>query len=266
LLADPDIDAVINPLPNSLHAEWTIKAAEAGKHVLCEKPLAVSVDEARAMMDAAGKHGVLLMEAFTHRFTAAMDCVRDTVAAGTIGSALTARAELSYSLNDEEADVRADADLGGGAMWDAGCYCVSALRYALDDEPTHAAAFERCRENGTDFDFAGTLRFTGGTSGHVVTSQRRPFTASLEIVGEKGRVVYGNFFGATNVVVESDGQTRTEQFEPVNRFELQISHFTKCVLEKSKTRFPVEDAVRNTAALVALKQAARTGMVLAVVL
>ena len=131
LLADPAVDAVLITLPNSLHAPWTIKAARAGKHILCEKPLATTAQEARAMIAAAGEAGVVLMEGFWIRFHPQLPFIRETIAAGTIGEIRLIRAELTYTITDWGGDSRTRADLGGGALFDAGCYCVHIIRHLV---------------------------------------------------------------------------------------------------------------------------------------
>ena len=145
LLDDASLDAIYIPLPPSLHAEWTIKAAEHGKHILCEKPLAVTVAQARQMIDAARANGVLLVEAFTHRLNPQLQCARRLVQQGEIGEVKLARAELTFGIRDWATDVRAQKNLGGGALLDAGCYCVSAVRFVLNAEPVAAQAFQHLR-------------------------------------------------------------------------------------------------------------------------
>jgi len=181
--------------------------------------------------------------------------------ADTLRYGIMSTARIARNSHIPAARASDNSEIVAISSRDAGCYCVSALRYALDDEPTHAAAFERARDNGTDFDFSGTLRFRSGATAHLVTSQRKPFVASLEIVGESGRVALPNFFAATEVTVRTRAGSKTESFPSVNRFALQITHFSDCVLNGTALRFPPEDAIRNTRALVALKEAAHSGMV-----
>jgi predicted dehydrogenase len=259
VLDDAQVDAIINPLPNSLHGEWTIKAAEAGKHVLCEKPLATSLEEAQRMIAAARANGVCLMEAFTHRFNPQLQCARRVVQEGQIGEVKVARAELTFTLRDWDNDVRASKDLGGGALLDAGCYCVSALRFVLNAEPVAALGFQHLRR-GVDATFSGLLRFPGDHLGYVVTGMEQPFRCLLEVVGSEGRIEVPSMFDEKGVVKISIGnQEHVEQLSAPDRFRVQLERFSACVLQKKAPEFPPEDSLKNTAALVALRRAAESG-------
>ncbi len=261
LIDDREIDAIINPLPNSLHCEWTIRAAEAGKHILCEKPLAVSVDEARKMIDAAAANNVQLMEAFTHRLNPQMQYARRLIQEGEIGQVTSARAELSFALKDWENDVRANKKLAGGALMDAGCYCVSALRFTLNEEPVRAQAFQRMRQpNSIDAMTAGLLQFPSGAVGHVLASMEQPFRCELAVIGSHGALIVPNMFDEQGVVrVAVGGQEHEEKFSGPDRFRVQIERFSTCILEKKVPEFSPQDALKNTAALVALQRAADAG-------
>jgi D-xylose 1-dehydrogenase (NADP+, D-xylono-1,5-lactone-forming) len=261
LIADGEIDAIINPLPNGLHCEWTIKAAEAGKHILCEKPLAVSIDEAQKMIDAAAANGVQLLEAFTHRLNPQMQYARRLIQQGEIGQVTSARAELTYALKDWENDVRANKALAGGALMDAGCYCVSALRFVLNEEPLRAQAFQRIRQpNGVDAMTSGLLQFPSGAVGHILTSMEQPFRCELAVIGSHGAVIVPNMFDEQGVVqVSVGGQQHEESFSGPDRFRVQIERFSTCILAGKKPEFSPQDALKNTAVLVAIQRAAETG-------
>jgi D-xylose 1-dehydrogenase (NADP+, D-xylono-1,5-lactone-forming) len=260
LIDDGEIDAIINPLPNHLHCEWTVKAAEAGKHILCEKPLAVSVEQAQEMIDAAAANGVQLMEAFTHRFNPQMQYARRLIQEGEIGQITSARAELSFALKDWENDVRANKELAGGALMDAGCYCVSAIRFALNEEPVRAQAFQRIRQpNGIDAMTSALLQFAGGAVGHVLTSMEQPFRCELAVVGSHGLVLVPNMFDEQGIVqIVVGGQEREEKFSGTDRFRMQIERFSACVLQDKVPEFSPRDALKNTAVLVAIQRAADT--------
>ncbi len=263
MLTDSELDAVINALPNSLHCEWSIKAAEAGKHVLCEKPFAVTVEEARRMIDAAAANGVLIMEAFTHRFTPALKRMRELLATDRIGTPLAARAVLTFTLQDWQRDSRVQKDLAGGALLDAGCYCVSALRFVLNAEPIRACGWRRIRmPNEVDSTFAGELQFPGGCTGSILTSQEAPVALTLEVVGTHGIIRTPDFFRSTELSIRTLRDTEEARFEPTNRFQIQIEHFSNCILGREQLAFPPEDALRNTAALVALKLAAERNAII----
>ena len=261
LLADPDVDAVINPLPNSLHCKWTVRAARAGKHILCEKPLAVDTREAREMIAAASENGVLLMEAFTHRFNPQLRHVRKAVANGEIGPVKLARAELTYTIEDWENDSRTKSELGGGALLDAGCYCVSALRFVLGAEPVAVQGWRRMREgHGVDSTFAGLLRFPNDCLAYMATGMEQPFRCVCEVVGADGRIEIGDMFGEqAGVRVIRGGKEEVSAFSGPNRFRTQLEHFSSCILEGTPVEFAPEDALQNTRVLVALQQAAAEG-------
>jgi xylose dehydrogenase (NAD/NADP) len=259
LLDDPDIDAVINPLPNGMHCEWTIKAAQAGKHILCEKPLAVTVAECRQMIDAAKANGVLLVEAFTHRLNPQLQCARRLVQQGEIGEVKLARAELTFSIRDWENDVRVKPELGGGALLDAGCYCISAVRFALNAEPVAAQAFQHVR-NGVDATMTGLLRFAGDHVAYIATGMEEPFRCLLEVVGSQGVITVLNMFDEeADVHIAIGNDERVEKFSGPDRFQVQFERFSNCILQGKAPEFPPEDGLKNVAVLQALKQAADTG-------
>ena len=147
--ADPDVDAVYIPLPNHLHAEWTIRAAEAGKHVLCEKPLALTAAEAERMIEAADRAGVVLMEAFMYRHHPTWVAARELVADGRIGQLLAVQSFFGY-YNDDPANIRNIADIGGGALYDIGCYCVNLSRMLFGAEPTRVSGSSAPRPGDGD--------------------------------------------------------------------------------------------------------------------
>ena len=176
LLADSDVQAVINALPNSMHCESTVKAAEAGKHVLCEKPLAMTIEEAQRMSDAARANRILIMEGFTTHFLPQFAFARELITSGAIGPVRIVRAELTYTLRDWVNDSRTKAELGGGALFDAGCYCVNTIRAMMGDEPLSVQAFERIK-TGHDIDasFVGILRFRDDRLAYLATGMEEPF-------------------------------------------------------------------------------------------
>jgi xylose dehydrogenase (NAD/NADP) len=265
VLDDPDIDAVINPLPNSMHCEWTVRAAKAGKHILCEKPFAVTVAEAQQMIDAARANGVLLMEGFTQRFLPQARYVRDLVDSGKIGTIRSVRAELVYTLPDWDTDSRAKPALAGGCLYDAGCYCVNTLRWAMGTEPIRVQAFQRIKEGyNVDATFAGLLEFPGGRLGYMLTGMEEPFRGCCEVIGSEGRIEMPDLFGGSRVRSIAGGEEHVETFEAADRFKLQIEHFSDCILNGKQPLLTLDDAKGNTVALVALKRAAIEGGTVAV--
>jgi predicted dehydrogenase len=183
LLADPEIDAVYNPLPNSLHCEWTVRALEAGKHVLCEKPIASNADEARHMAEAAEKTGRVLMEAFHYRYHPLAARMREIVASGELGRIRRIEAALCFPLL-RRGDIRFDLSLAGGALMDAGCYAVNCVRFLADAEPEVVSARARLSSPGVDRRMDAELRFEGERLGKVTADAPAvPSTSSQDAPG-----------------------------------------------------------------------------------
>src|SRR6185436_5420139 len=186
LLADPEIDVIYNPLPNYLHAEWTIKAVEAGKHVLCEKPLALSVEEVDAIRAAANKHGRIVAEAFMYRHHPQTLKVQELVKSGSIGSLKLIRGSFSFVISREE-DIRLlDPAMGGGSIWDIGCYPISYARTVVGENPVEVFGWQVTGKTGIDETFAGQLRFAGDIHAQFDSSFIIPFQSFMEIVGSEG--------------------------------------------------------------------------------
>ena len=188
LLADPDVEAVYIPLPNHLHREWTIRAAAAGKHVLCEKPLALSAAEAKEMVDACAAAGVLLMEAFMYRLHPMWRRVREIIDGGGIGDLVTIQAFFSYR-NVDPADIRNIAEYGGGALMDIGCYPINVARWMFDGEPDSVvASVRRDPEFGTDVLTSAVLDFAGRQATFTCSTQIED-DQRVHLVGTSGRLV-----------------------------------------------------------------------------
>jgi predicted dehydrogenase len=162
LLADAGVDAIYLPLPNSLHAEWAIKAAESGKHVLCEKPLALSLDEAQAMFDAARANGVMLLEAYPYYFQPQTGAMVALLNAGAIGEVRSVQASFGFTLSNPNNNIRLNPDLGGGALLDAGSYALSVIRLAMGDAPLRVAADANWASSGVDISLVATLLYADG--------------------------------------------------------------------------------------------------------
>ncbi|MDA1280604.1 MAG: Gfo/Idh/MocA family oxidoreductase [Chloroflexi bacterium] len=269
-LADPEIDAVINSLPNSMHCEWTIKAAEAGKHILCEKPLAVSAEECQRMIDAVNANNVVLVEAFTHRWNPQMIKARQLVADGAIGKVQTIDAALCFNVAKPEGNVRFSQSLAGGSMWDAGCYTVYATRFVMSAEPVRVLGASHDSGNwGVDTTFSGILEFGNGAIGHVTSNMQQPFRCTISIDGSEGRIEVPQMFeeGAPVVVKKGNGRDGREPevitTPAPNRFTVQLDEFSECVLTGKKPEYPAEDGLRNTAVVEALYKSAAAGQAIA---
>ena len=195
LLADPDVDAVYIPLPNHLHAEWTAAAARAGKHVLCEKPLAMTADEARAMFAAARTHGVLLREAYPYMAQPQTLRLRELLREGVVGRVRSLSATMGFRIVTPEgeplcdpANIRLQPERGGGALLDAGTYAMSLVRIAAGERPVRAFAAARWAKSGVDQTVAATLEFASGTIAQISCSMSGAFHRKALIVGEKGAI------------------------------------------------------------------------------
>ena len=255
LLADPDVDAVYNPLPNHLHAEWTIAAARAGKHVLCEKPLAMSPAQAREMVDACAAEGVVLMEAFMYRLHPSWEAVRELVASGRIGRLQAVQSWFSY-LNDDPSNIRNIRDYGGGALMDIGCYCVNLSRMLFAGEPTGVeASVIWDPASGVDVLTAGSLRFEDGIASFACTT-RAETDQRVHIYGTEGRISIGIPFNIppdrpTEVFVTSGGDppehpaTEVITLAPADPYTVQAERFAAAVLDGEPVPIPAEDGVAN---------------------
>ncbi|WP_336038063.1 Gfo/Idh/MocA family protein [Halobacterium yunchengense] len=260
-LLDADVDAVYNPLPNALHAEWTKRAADAGLHVLCEKPLASDADEAADVVEHCADAGVTLMEAFMYRYHPRTERALD-VARSELGDLRHVHAAFSFPL-PEGPDVRVDPDLAGGALMDVGCYAVSAARQFLG-EPSRAAAVTHDRRDcGVDTELAGTLEFDGGATATVETGFETREFQSYRVEGTSGwlevRNAYNAGGGETTLRWGTGGKTVEETFEDADPYRLEVEHFAASV---DAGRDPLTDgaeAVANMRAIDALYEAAATG-------
>jgi predicted dehydrogenase len=277
LLDDPNVDAIYVSLPNHLHCEWSVRSAEAGKHVLCEKPLALSVDEVDRMEAAAKENGVVIQEAAMMRYHQQLPYLRDLLAAGEIGDVRLIRGIYSYVLDNDQ-DVRMQPEMGGGSAWDLGSYCVRFMRTILDDEPVEISAVQIPSARGVDLSLSGNMRFGGGAIGHFFSSIQSFAYVEADILGTTGRI-HLNFpwLGQLNrsshiSVIRADGEPESEwddgmerhkarvhTFENVDAYQDQIEAMTDSILDGSPPVIPLADSRKNTAALVALVESARIG-------
>jgi predicted dehydrogenase len=266
LLASDEVDAVYIPLPNHLHAEWAIAAARAGKHVLCEKPMALNASEAARMVAVAEQAGVQLAEAFMYRLHPSWQKVVEIVRSGRIGRLTAVQSWFSY-FNDDPGNIRNIPEVGGGALYDIGCYCVSLSRLLFDDEP-HRVSGSVVRDPTMDVDVltSGILEFDTGVatftcSTRVETDQR------VHIYGTEGRISVGIPFNIppdrdTEIFVTSGGEppvapaTETISFPPADPYTVQAEQFAAAVLDGTPLPFSASDAIGNMRAIDLLFEAA----------
>jgi predicted dehydrogenase len=263
LLEDPDVDAVYIPLPNTLHAEWTIRAAAAGKAVLCEKPLATSVNDAARQIEACAKYGVSLMEGFMYRFHPQTLRVQQLIAAGVIGRVREVRAHLSVNImrTIDASNIRYHESLGGGALLDMGCYAVNIARMVFGSEPERVIGWMDIDSTlGIDTSAAGILEFAEGVA-TISCSFAADGQGTYAIVGTDGTIevprgiIPGLGTRAAEglvVVVDPDGNRREELFEPANQYRNMIDAFSESVLNKRPVPLPPEDGLNNLKVLQAL--------------
>lgn len=268
LLADPNIDAVYNPLPNHLHVPWTIKAAEAGKHVLCEKPISLTVAEAETLLAVRASTGVKIGEAFMVRLHPQWIRLRQLLDEGRIGELRAVAGFFSY-FNINPANIRNQVDAGGGALMDIGCYLVQASRYAFADEPTRVvASIERDPAMHTDRLTSAILEFPGGQSIFTCSTQLVPYQR-IQFLGSKGRIeleipVNTPTDRPTRLFVDSGidlfgGGITTETFPACDQYTLQGDAFSKAILDDSEVPVSLEDAIRNMAVIEAIFRSGETG-------
>ncbi|MEP1695973.1 MAG: Gfo/Idh/MocA family oxidoreductase [Paracoccaceae bacterium] len=259
MIDSDQIDAVINTLPNSMHHKWSIKAAKAGKHVLCEKPLSATMAQAREMAAAANEHGIVLVEGFTPRWNKQMRTIRELISQGEIGEIIRIDTCLTFTREDLS-DIRFSKELAGGSMMDAGGYAVYAARFAMGSEPIQAAGFERKRAGiEVDTTFSGLLKFPCGAVANVWSSLEGPRQLPFIATGTKGTIsLEQSFEEDVPVIISKAGVEEVMEMQSVDRFQAQLDEFSECVLTNKPPEFPIEDGMRNMAALLALYESARS--------
>lgn len=261
LIAAPDIDAIYIPLPNSEHAEWSIKCAEAGKPTLCEKPLASNAEEAQRMVDAFESRNVLFAEAFMYRFHPQTQRVKAMIGEGAVGDIEIVNAAFCFAINSEE-NIRLRSDLAGGALMDVGCYCINAMRYMTGEEPTVMKAVARFGErSGVDEAISGALMFPSGAVGHFDAGLRAFRAHNYEIRGTTGRIVVDEAFvphdNATVIRWWNGDDYREIPIPQTNAYTLMVEDFADALLNNRPPKFPPSDAVANMRVIDALLASAR---------
>jgi len=268
LLADPGIDAIYNPLPNHLHMPWTIRAAESGKHVLCEKPIALNAGEARVMLNVRKRTGVTIAEAFMVRSHPQWLEVRRLVRDGRIGALRLVSGHFSYFRRDPN-DVRSRVEWGGGALLDIGCYPVTLTRWLFDAEPTAAIAnVERDPEFGVDRLVTALLRFDEGQGVFSCAGQLVPFQR-MTLFGDRGRIEIEIPFNAPpdrqcRIIIDDGSRFASDaaeviQFPAVDQYTVQAERFADAVAGVGQVPVSLEDAVANMEVIDALFRSIDTG-------
>lgn len=263
LLADQSIDAIYNPLPNHLHVPKTLESLEAGKHVLCEKPIALNSQEARELLQQAKEYPDLkVMEAFMYRFHPQWKKVKSLVSEGEIGALKTVNSFFSY-YNDDPDNIRNKPDMGGGGLMDIGCYCISLSRFLFDQEPIDISGYWKIDPNfGTDYLTSGTLEFESGTATFSCATQTAPHQ-QVTIVGTQGRIVIEIPFNAPpdqtiRIWLFKNEQKKEITFLPANQYTLQAKAFSDAIIKDDPVPTPLTDAVNNMIAIDAFRKSAQS--------
>jgi xylose dehydrogenase (NAD/NADP) len=261
LLADPEVDVVYVPLPNGLHVEWTIRAIEAGKHVLCEKPLALTTSDVDRVAKVAKATGRVVAEAFMYRHHPQTQRVRDMVQQGVLGSPRLVKGAFSFNLA-RVADARFDPEQGGGSLWDVGCYPVGYARTVLGEEPLEAFAWQVTGPSGVDLTVAGQLRFPSGAMLQFDSSFDAVFRVQIEVVGSEASLLIRQPFkpGLRETLILSRGEkSKTVRMPGQELYLGEVEDMADAILQGRPSRVSLADTWGNTAALVALLESARQG-------
>jgi predicted dehydrogenase len=264
LLADPEIEAIYNPLPNHLHVPWSIKALEAGKHVLCEKPIGLNVAEAEQLAAAGSQYPHLkLMEAFMYRHHPQWQRAREIVRQGGVGTLRTVQSFFSY-FNDDPHNIRNQRDLGGGAVMDIGCYPISLSRFLFEDEPDRVLAIaEMDPRFHTDRLASALLQFPQGTSTFTCGTQLTPYQR-VNIFGDAGRVEIEIPFNAPpdrpcRLWHQTSAQNEELFLETCDQYTIQGDLFARSIREDCPVPTPLSDAIANMRVIEALFRSAQSG-------
>jgi predicted dehydrogenase len=267
LLADPNVDAIYNPLPNQLHIPWTIKSAEAGKHVLCEKPLSLTVEEGKSLLAVRARTGVKIGEAFMIRSAPQWLRLRELLTQGRVGELRSVVGFFSY-FNIDPTNIRNQVESGGGALMDIGCYLIHASRYGFAQEPSRVVArIDRDPKMHTDRLSSAILDFPAGQAIFTCSTQLVAYQR-VHFLGTRGRIELEIPFNApidrpTRLFIDdgsdlSGGGITTETFPACDQYTTQGDAFSKAVLENTEVPVPLEDAIKNMAVIDAVLHSANS--------
>jgi D-xylose 1-dehydrogenase (NADP+, D-xylono-1,5-lactone-forming) len=261
LLAAPGIEAVYIPLPNSLHVEWSVRALEAGKHVLVEKPFSRHTRDVIVAFDVAEREGLVLSEAFMWRHNPQAARLAALIAEGTIGELRLVRSAFSYSLYEAD-NIRLRTDVEGGSLMDVGCYCVSGSRFATGAEPESVYGAAWFGETGTDWVFAGTLRFPGDVLAQFDCGTALPNRDELEVIGSEGSLFLDDPWHAHRPVIElrrHGAETERIELVPEDSYRLELENVSDAIRGQAELLLGRDDAVAQARALEALHDSSQTG-------
>ncbi len=263
LINDPEVDAIYNPLPNSLHAEWSIRALQAGKHVLCEKPLAVTVEEGEQMVEAARASGKLLMEAFMYRFHPQTVWTLKQIAEGRIGTVRLIYSSFSFNIMNppRPKDIRLQAALAGGSLMDVGCYPINFCRAVYGHSPLAASA-RVYTPAGYEVELSANavLDYGDGRFALIDSSFDLPARQVAQVIGEAGKITIPVPFTPgmheTTVILSVEGQTIHQHFAPVDQYRLEVEHFASCIQFGHAPALSLAVSLENLATIEAIYRSA----------
>jgi D-xylose 1-dehydrogenase (NADP+, D-xylono-1,5-lactone-forming) len=258
LLADPAIDVIYISLPNSLHAQWSIKAMQMGKHVLCEKPLATNVSDVDKLIEVSRSTGRVITEAFMYRHHPQTLKIKDMIDQGEIGKLQLIRGSFCYT-NTRPDNPRLDLELGGGSLWDVGCYPISYGRYLTGEEPVELFGEQITGPTGIDLLFAGQLKFPSGVILQFECSFITPYKALMEITGDKGRIIIPEPYKPgkkTKILIDRGGKTHPVNLRGEELYLGEIEDLQNAVMNGVSPRISLENSRRNIVTIEGLYQSA----------
>jgi D-xylose 1-dehydrogenase (NADP+, D-xylono-1,5-lactone-forming) len=261
LLADPEIDVIYNPLPNHLHAEWTIKAVQAGKHVLCEKPLALSLADVDALDAAAHKHGKVVAEGFVYRTHPQALKVKQLIDSGKLGNIKLVRGSFTYSGTSPD-NIRLKPEMGGGGLWDIGCYPLSYMRSMLGVEPLEVFGWQVVGSTGVDEVFVAQMRFPGEVFGQFDCSTVIPYHVFMEFIGDEATLIIPNPFipgPKKTLYLARNGRTETIAVKGPDTYISEVEDMADAILLGKPPVVSLAESRANIAAILALFESAKIG-------
>lgn len=263
LLADPEVEAVYIPLPHDLHAEWTLKAADAGKHILCEKPMAIDREQAVLMANRCKDRNVLLMEGFMYRLNPRTIKIKEMIASGKLGDVKTVVAQFGFVIDPR--DRHLNSSKGAGSLMDVGSYCIDISRHIFGEQPQWAMASQQLHpEFGCDMSTTAILGFSSDRTALISCGFENSFRSSLEVIGNEGVLRADPFFtppneGISSFSVRANNETEVFEMPAVDQFLMETDHFADCVRGRSEIAVDsYKDAVPNAATIDSIRQAAQS--------
>ena len=261
LIADPEVHAIYNPLPNDMHVPWSIRALEGGKHVLCEKPMSRRAAEVERAFDVAEREGLVLAEAFMWRHHPQLERTRELLAGGEIGDLRTIRAAFAFAM-DDTSNIRLQAGLDGGGLMDVGCYCVSGCRALAGSEPERVYAEQVLGGDGVDVAMVATLRFPGDVLAHLDCGLSYAGGDHLEAVGTEGSLFLDDPWHGREAVIEVrrvDGSVERVETGPASSYAIELADFEAAVRGEREPLLGREDALAQARVIEALYGSAESG-------